>query len=212
MKVMASSLAAAFLLSLVPVVCHAQDFAADVVYIATAKRDAPSARTTTSSRSSKLYLSKDKMRLETRGLTETILLVNGEEHTSIALFPAQKAYQQLASVPSEYFRAQDAENACPDWQRVTDQKMACEKVGHEKVDGRDSVKYSNKSASDAGTSAVWIDVALKFVIKWQGGDRSAELHNIREGSQTAELFTVPAAYKVLQPQKASSKGFSPRSH
>lgn len=210
MKVMATNLVTAFLLSLIPALGHAQDFAADVVYIAATKPGAPSTGTaTTPDHSSKVYVSKDRMRLETHGVTGTILLVNGGEHTAVALFPAQKAYQPLTSVPSEYFWVVDAENACPDWEKALGQKVACEKVGHEVVDGRQAVKYQNTRASADATAAVWIDLALKFVIKWEGTDTGAELRNIREAPQAADLFTVPSAYSTLKPQK-SSKGFSKR--
>ena len=210
MKVMATNLVAAFLLALIPAVMHAQDFAADVVYIAATKRDAPSTGTATPpSHSSKLYVSKNKMRLETRGLTGTILLVNGDEHSAIALFPAQKAYQQLSSAPSEYFRVDNAQNACPDWEKVSSQKIVCEKVGPDVVNGRSAVKYQNKAAGNDGTNTVWIDSALKFVTKWEGGSTGAELRNITEAPQAADLFTVPSAYDVIRPQKPS-KGFSKR--
>ena len=212
MKLKATSLAATLILGLIPAVCHAQDFSADVMYVATHKPDAPTAGTGTSTHpSSKLYVSKDQMRLETRGLAETVLLVNGAEHTADALFPARKAYQPLATVPSEYFGVQDVENACPDWQKTADQKIACEKVGHEVVDGRRAIKYQNKGASDDATAAVWIDLTLKFVSKWQNASTGAELRNIKEEQQAADLFAVPAAYKLLQPQKAKSKGFSQKS-
>jgi hypothetical protein len=210
MKVMATNLVAALLLALIPVVVHAQDFAADVVYIATTKPDAPaSGSATPPGPSSKVYVSKNNMRLETHGVTGTILLVNGDEHSAIALFPAQKAYQQLASAPSEYFRVQDAENACPDWEKASSQKMLCEKVGPDAVNGRPAVKYQNKAAANDGTNAVWIDAALKFVIKWEGASRGAELRKITEAPQAADLFTVPSAYDLLRPQKPS-KGFSKR--
>jgi len=210
MKVMATTLLAALLLALIPPVVHAQDFAADVVYIATTKPHAPSGGTATPpGHSSKLYVSQNKMRLETRGVTGTILLVNRDEHSAIALFPAQKAYQQLNSAPSEYFRVEDAENACPDWAKASDQKIVCEKVGHEGVDGRPTVKYQNKGAANDATNAVWIDAALKFVIKWESASTGAELRNITEAPQAADLFTVPSAYDVLRPQKPS-KGFSKR--
>jgi hypothetical protein len=212
MKLNATSLAAAFLLGLIPAACHAQDFSADVVYLPISKPGAPSTGTGTPlHRSSKLYVSKDKIRLETRGLTNTILLVNGGEHTTVALYPAQKAYQPLAAGPSEYFRVENAEDACPDWQKAADQKIVCEKVTHEVVDGRQTVKYQNKHASDASTAAVWIDLALKFVVKWEGASTGAELRNIKEEQQAADLFAVPSAYEVLKPQKAKSKGFSQRS-
>jgi hypothetical protein len=208
MKVMATRLAAAFLLGLIPAAGHAQDFAADVVYIAT--KPASKGTAAPPGHSSKLYVGKDKMRLEAHGLADTILLVNAREQTAIVVFPLQKAYQQLANTPTEYFRVEDAENACPDWAKAANQKIVCEKVGADEVDGRRALKYQNKGASDAGIAAVWIDVALKFVIKWEGVSTGAELKNIREGQQRADLFAVPSDYKVLKPQTKASRGFSQR--
>lgn len=212
MKLNPTRFAAIVVLGLFPAAGAAQEFSADVVYVAASKPGASSAgKETLPQHSSKLYVSKDKIRLETRGFTGTILLVNGGEHTTVALFPGQKAYQPLATGPSQYFRVQDAENACPDWQKATDQKIVCEKVGHEVVDGRQVVKYQNKGATDASTAAVWIDLGLKFVVKWEGAGSGAELHNIKEAQQAADLFAVPSSYKALQPQKGKSKGFPQRS-
>jgi hypothetical protein len=211
MKLTATSLAATFLLGLIPSVCHAQEFSADVEYLATSKQDAsPPGTRISPDPSSKLYVSKDKMRLETHGLTDTILVVNGE-HNAVALFPLKKEYQPLPSGPSEYFRVENAEDACSDWQKAADQKIVCEKVGQEVVDGRQAVKYRNKGASGAATDAVWIDSALKFVVKWEGAGTGAELRNIKEAQQAADLFAVPSDYKVLKPQRAKHKGFSPQS-
>jgi hypothetical protein len=202
MKLKAASLAATFLLGLIPAVCHAQDFSADVMYSGTSTSAAPSTTATSPHHSSKLYVSKDKMRLETRGLTATILLVNAEEHTAVALFPSQKAYQPLAAAPSEYFRVQNAEEACSDWQKATDQKIVCEKVGHEVVDGRQTVKYVNKSAlADGAASAVWIDPTLSFVVKWGSPNSGAELRNIKEEQQSADLFVIPQGYELLRPRR-----------
>src|SRR5882762_271725 len=195
-------LAAMFLLAPIPLMCHAQDFSADVVYVASVKPGAPGkAAESSPHQSSRLYVSEDQLRLETRGLTGTVLLVNEAEHTAFALFAGQKAYQPLANGPSEYFRAESAEDACPDWQKASDQKIVCEKVGPELVAGRRTVKYQNKGASKAATAAVWVDVALKFVVKWQGAGTGAELRNIKEAQQAADLFAVPSDYEILKPQK-----------
>jgi hypothetical protein len=110
--------AAACLLGLSPLVCHAQSFSADVVYLASAVKPGapPAAAAGTPHVPSKLYVSKDRLRLETNGLTGTILLVNGGEGSAIAVFPGQKAYQPLVGAPSEYFWVDNAEEACADWQ------------------------------------------------------------------------------------------------
>jgi len=207
----ASGLVAAFLLGASPVVCQAQEFSADVAYYTAGKPHPAPARTAgPPHRSSKLYVGQDNIRLDTRGLTETILLVTGQERATVALFPAKKEYQALRAGPSDYFRAQNAEDACADWQKASDQKIDCEKVGHETVDGRKAVKYRNKQASPDATSAVWIDPSLKFVVKWEGAHVGAELRNIKEAPQAADLFAVPSDYDVLKPSKAKPKGFGQR--
>jgi hypothetical protein len=207
MKLKASMVVAMVLSGLIPGVCRAQNFSADVVYTAPSTPDAPSAGAASSPHPpSKIYVGKDKMRLETRGVTGTILLVNAEEHTTVALFPLLKVYQNLAAGPAQYFRVEDAENACPDWQKAASQKFDCIKVGPEVVDGRQTVKYQNKSTlTDTATTAVWIDAALKFVVKWADPDNSAELRNITEGVQPADLFVVPGNYQPRKPQQKKPK-------
>jgi len=118
----------------------------------------------------------------------------------------------LASGPSQYFRVENADDACQSRQRFAEQKIVCEKIGPAVVNSRETVKYQNKSASDTAPAAVWVDKALKFVIKWQAPSIGAELHNIniKEDQQAADLFAVPNDYKILTPLKATSKGFSTR--
>ncbi len=205
-------LAATILLGLIALVCEAQDFSADVLYLASTRPGASSAGAAAlPDQSAKVYVSKDHVRLETRGYTGIVLLVNGAERTAFAMFPAEKSYQPLASGPSELFRVKSAEDACRDWQKAADRKIACEKVGPELVNGRQAVKYQNKLASDAATAAVWIDVALNFVVKWEGSNSGAELRNIKEAQQPADLFVVPSDYEILKPQKAKSTGFGQQS-
>src|SRR5258705_8980678 len=190
MKLSATNLAATFLLGLIPAACHAQEFSADVVYLAINKPDAPSTGTGTSPRrSSKLYVSKEKIRLETNGITGTILLADRTEHTTIALQPMKKAYQLLGSGPSEYFRVENADEACPGWQSVAEQKIVCEKVGPEVVNGREAVKYQNKGASETATAAVLVDKALKCVTKWEAAGIGAEFAKLKEGQLTASYST-----------------------
>jgi hypothetical protein len=185
--------------------CHAQDFSANVVYFEvprTAGAKSPQAP-------SKLYVSKDKIRLQTYGFTDAILLVNGAEHSTVALYPSRKIYQQLAGA-SQYFRVENAGDACADWQKASDQRIACEKVGEEEVNGRHTVQYLNKNAKGASTSAVWVDADLRFVVKWETATTGAELREIKEEKLSSEMFIVPDEYKPMKPQKGSSKGFSPR--
>jgi hypothetical protein len=211
MGIKATTLIAALFVSLISTISQAQEFSADVVYLDTRNLNAPANESANAARpSSKLYVSKDKIRLETNGLTGTILLADIREHSAVVLQPKKKAYERLASAPSQYFRVESADDACAQWQSVAEQKIVCEKVGPEVIDGREAVKYQNKGTLEAATTAVWVDKALKFVITWQAAGSGAELRNIKEGQQAADLFTVPSDYKLPAAQKAISKGFSKR--
>jgi hypothetical protein len=81
-------------------------------------------------------------------------------------------------------------------------------VGRDVVGGRQTVKYTNRTASDVSASSVWIDANLKFVIKWESANIGVELRNIQEAPQTADLFNLPPDYDVPQPKKGNKKGFS----
>jgi len=211
MTTKAATVSAILMATLVSAVSHAQDFSADVVYLENSKVHARVSDSGKEARhSSKLYVSKGNIRLETNGLTGTVLVVNKEEHTAAALYPGKKSYQPLGSGPSEYFRVENADDACADWQRSAEHKIVCERVGRDTVNGREAVKYRNKTALDTAPAAVWVDKALKFVIKWESVDTSAELHNIKEEHQAADLFLVPSDYGMAAPQKAASKSFSHR--
>ena len=185
--------------------CHPQEFSANVVYFEVPR--------TTGAKSpqapSKLYVSKDKIRLQTYGFTDVILLMNGAEHSTVALYPSRKIYQPVAG-SSQYFRVENANDACADWQKATDQKIACEKVGEEEVNGRHAVKYLNRNAKGASMAAVWVDADLKFVVKWETAATGAELREIKEEKLSSEMFVVPDEYKPMKAQKGSSKGFTSR--
>jgi len=200
MKRSATSSVAVVLLALMAGICQAQDFSADVVYTRVPATQASPIGTAAPAAkpSSRIFVSKSKLRLESRGMINLVMLVDSADHTTIVLYPDQKAYQRMVSRPSQYFRAADAGNACPDWQEAAGKQLKCEKVGEDVTDGRKSIKYRN-TAADGSAEYVWIDSKLSFVIKWDLGETAAELHNIKEGQQPAGLFEIPPSYDVLKP-------------
>ena len=209
MRAMFLSLLAAFVFGVIPT-ATAQEFSADVVYTTVKSKTSSPATADTLDHSSKLYVRKDKVRLETNGFSGTVLLIDASDQSALALFPGHRGYQKVGYAPSEFFAVRDPENACPDWSMASAQKIACEKIGPETVDGRKAVKYQNKDAREGSATTVWIDATLKFVVKWETPNTTAELHNIKEGTQAAELFTVPADFSVLRPRKTAPKGFAKR--
>ena len=146
MGIKTTTLIAAFFVSLISTISQGQEFSADVVYLDTRKLNAPADGSANAAHpSSKLYVSEDKIRLETNGLTGTILLADIREHSAVALQPKKKAYERLASAPTQYFRVESADDACAQWQSVAEQKIVCERVGPEVVNGREAVKYRTRA-------------------------------------------------------------------
>jgi len=183
---------------------QAQEFSADVVYSNTVKQaDAGSAKAAAMPPSTRIFVSKDRMRLELRGMINQVMLVDVEKPEAYTLYPNQKAYSPLGSMPPQYFWVTDAENACGDWQKAVGKEISCQKVGPETVDGRSAIKY--KGEGPAGQEHVWVDTKLKFVIKWDADNAGAELHNVKEAPQADQLFQIPADYEVLQPKKKPPK-------
>jgi hypothetical protein len=207
MRFNAAYLAVILLSGAVPVFCQAQKFSADVVSIDSAANNHSRPADPSVHSASRIFVNEARMRLELGPPAGTVLLANAADQTAFALFPAKKEYEPLAGGLSEYFRVSDVENACSDWQATSAQKLNCEKVGHEIVEGRHTVKYHNKTASDVAISAVWIDEKLKFVVKWEGAGTGVELHNIQEAEQPSDLFTLPADYQMPKPRKGTNKGF-----
>jgi hypothetical protein len=204
MKCSASnSLALAMLLAMIAVVCQAQDFSADVVYtkVPAAQESSAGAAAAATAPASRIFVSKANMRLESRGMIDLVMLVDTVDHTTVVLYPGQKTYRKIGSRPSQYFRSTDVENACTDWQEAAGKQLKCEKVGEDVVGGRRTIKYKNPLA-DGSAEYVWIDSKLSYVIKWDLGQVGAELHNIKEGPQSADLFEIPKSYDVATPARS----------
>jgi hypothetical protein len=171
------------------------EFSADVV---TTKQSG-------SSVAMKLYLGKDKMRIESMDQgreNQGVGILNFSTQTVIVLMKQQQKYMEMPAAQSpgqrlmyNFFQTGDVENACGDWQKIArNQSGTCHKVGHETVNGRNTVKYEGTN-SKGESGYFWLDPQLRFPVKWQEKDNSGgELRNIQEGPQPASLFQVPAGY------------------
>jgi len=192
-------LLAAALLALWPAIGGSQEFAADVVYAVVAGTPTSAVRAAPA----RLFVSKEKMRLDFAGVAGQTLIVDDLQHQTLLLMRARRTYQQLGSRPSEYFRVADAEHACPDWEQAVGLSIRCESVGREVVDGREAVQYQ-RTRSNGVRDYVWIDAKLKYVIKWRADDTEAELRNVKEGAQLADWFEIPEGYEPARPLKSKS--------
>jgi hypothetical protein len=172
------------------------DFSADIVNLSATGNTFPV----------KIFSTKNKLRFQGQdknGHTTSIMLVDLAAGTSIVLIPQQQQYvqQTRAQIPGQgvtFFQPKDVEDACGEWQKMTQTdegvpKEKCRKVGHELVSGRDTVKYESAPAKGE-SSLVWIDAKLHFPLKWKGPVGARELRNIQKGPQAKELFEIPPGY------------------
>ena len=171
------------------------EFSADIVQ----KRKEGSAPT-------KVYFGKDKMRFDGAGDDRSgggsfIMDLNTESY--VVLMNKQHMYMEMPSKMMEsrgmfhFFKSGDVENACADWLKMSPNKGGtCHKAGSETVNGRSTVKYEGTNA-EGDKTAVWLDSKLRFPVKWEDKSGGGEMQNIKEGSQPASLFEIPAGYTKM---------------
>lgn len=192
------------LLSILPLGAFAQEFSGDFVNIGKDRsRSGPS----------KIFVGKDKMRMETNEGGEVGMgaaIVDFVNQKTIFLVPQQKMYmesmpQMKMQEKNMLFRPDDPNNACPQYISLVkkhnpNENVTCRKVGEDTVNGRATIKYAG--TSNNGSGFVWIDPKLRFVVKWLNdkGD-GTELRNIQEGSQDARLFVVPPDFHKFDMQQ-----------
>ena len=174
-----------------------EDFSADIAQFNQEKQTS----------SGKIYVTKDKVRLEPQGPNGHggVMILNFAAHTSDMLMPEHKMYMEMpagqgpaAQRTWAFFRPADAENACSDWQKLANRSGGeCHKVGSEVVNGRNTIEYEGKSAN-GDISHVWLDSKIAFPVKWEGKNSKGELQNIKAGPQPASLFEIPTDYQKMQ--------------
>jgi hypothetical protein len=121
-------------------------------------------------------------------------------HTSAVLWPTQKTYARAKDVgPAElyglyaYVHPADVDNACVEWMhRPGAEGETCRNLGHERLNGRDTVKYELSCYGEV--CRLWIDRKLRVLIKRESKWNSTELRNICEEPQLPSLFDVPDDY------------------
>jgi hypothetical protein len=186
-----------------------QDFSATVVDQRPGRQTNPT----------KVYVTKDKVRFESTQPSghSGVVILNLTAQTSDILMPERKIYIESVAGQGPYaqqkwtfFRIADVDNACADWQKIpSHQDGTCQKVGHETVNGRNTVKYTGTS-KDGDTVAVWIDSKVAFPIKWENKNGGGgELQDIKEGSQPASLFEIPSDYQKME-MPGGMRGVSPQ--
>jgi len=176
-----------------------EDFSADLV-------DTTNPNAT--ERKTKIYATKDKMRFEPQaeGAHGAAIILNLSTHTSDALMADRKMYMEFTQSQTpgmqqwsrDLFRPSDAGNACAEWLKLpANRGGSCKNLGSETVNGRSAIKYEGTN-SKGETGYAWVDKKICFPVKWQEKTDTWELQNIKEGSQPASLFEIPAGYQKFQ--------------
>jgi hypothetical protein len=194
-RVRALGAAALVLLASAPALGDTPEFSAEAVYAT-----APGVKQPPPTSSAKLYVGKEKLRIDFAGFVGHSLIVDEAAHRIVALLPDRKAYQPLESRPAEYFRIADAEGACLAWQRAIGTPIRCEKSGPELVAGRKTVRYT-RATGGGSIDEIWVDPTLQFAVKWRIDGIEVALRDIREGAQPADRFLVPDGYGPIGPSK-----------
>ncbi|HTS35390.1 MAG TPA: hypothetical protein VMH04_06945 [Candidatus Solibacter sp.] len=128
------------------------------------------------------------------------IILDRANHTSTILVPEQKVYYTGPSVraPELYtlyaiVHPVNVDDACPEWMHGPNVAgETCKKVGDEKVNGRNTVKYDLSCYGE--TCHLWIDRTLHAIVKRQTIWNSTELRNIREIPPDYSLFQIPPGY------------------
>jgi hypothetical protein len=175
----------------------------------------------------RIFSTKDKLRFQQEvktGRVDSIMIVNLARRTSIVLVPQQKQYieSNKPQIPGQgvtFFQAKKVDDACREWenliqlsedsdddapQNAAPVKHTCRKIGHESVNGRDTIKYED-TPDKGDSSSIWLDVTLHFPVKWKNAVSAGELRNIKEEPQPAELFAIPDGYTKRKLQNPPPK-------
>jgi hypothetical protein len=152
----------------------------------------------------KIYFGGQKTRFDMSGQRgEMIMITDATKKVAYMVMPNEKMYMEM-STAMQGMRGRgpslpDAKPLDPTNPCSADADMTCQKAGSETVNGRSCDKWEFKSKSDPSKNhTVWIDQKLHFPIKNVGAAGEIwELQNLKEGSQSASLFEVPAGYNKM---------------
>ncbi len=191
-----------FLVSLLAVagVASAGEFSADIV-----SRDASGAMTGTAAR---LYVSNDKVRIETSDATAGYFLSDGATATALFVRPGQQVFMDAKQSTrlTRIFLPVDPANPCLQWQAAAKNAGVaaaggdwhCEHAATSSV--TDTVEYT-VSSPDGESTRRWIATALQFPVKLRASDGTTlTLEHIQLQAQAAALFSVPTGYRKSDPQ------------
>jgi len=178
---------------------RAQQFSADLVV----QHDGAA-----STAAGKLYVSGNKMRLETPELADGFFLIDSGLPSAWFVRPAARIFMDArqSSRLVRTFVPVDPADPCRQWQAMA--KLAglaeqgdwrCERAGEETIGARNAIRYRAISGSGRELTG-WIDAERKFPLRVRTEDGAViTAENIRDEPQPAQLFEMPAGLKKFDP-------------
>jgi hypothetical protein len=157
----------------------------------------------------RVYVSRGKVRIETRDLSDGFFVVNADQPAAWFVRPRQRVFMDArrSSPLTQALVRVDPADACRQWQAMEalagaaggDAEWRCERIGSEDVDGHQALKYQITSRDDH-RSYRWIDPLRQFPIRLENWDGSVvTLDAIVDAPQASTLFAVPAGFRKLDP-------------
>jgi hypothetical protein len=185
------------------VTAQAQQFSADLVH-----RDTGGAAAV---KTGKLNVSNGRVRMETPDLPTGFFIVRGDANAAYFVRPAQRTFMDAkqSSQLTQVLVPVDSDNPCRQWQAMAKiagaadqgEEWRCERVGHDAIDGRDTIMYRAISPRNRRYFG-WIDPRFNFLVRLEAEDGTViDLVNIEEAPQPESLFEVPAGYRKFDPQQ-----------
>jgi hypothetical protein len=161
--------------------------------------------------SGKVFVANSDVHIEAPDDPRSFFIVQGGRSAAYLMRPAQRLYMDAAqsSLLTQLLVPVDPNDPCRQWQAMatiagaaaTGGQWRCQRLGAEKIDGRDTVKYRATSPQNQSSDG-WIDRRLGFPIRFRMADGTRiDLANIRQGPQAASLFEIPADYRKFDPRQ-----------
>jgi hypothetical protein len=159
----------------------------------------------------KIYVSGNKVRIETPDVSDGFFLVDTSIPASYFVRPSQHVFMdsKQSSQLTQFLVPVDLDDPCRQWQAMTgiadgnSQSAAwtCQRVGHAAVGGLvDTIEY-RASWPKGGAMRAWIDPRLKWPVRLTMADGAVvDLKNIQEQPQPASLFEIPSGYRKFDPK------------
>jgi hypothetical protein len=185
---------------------QSQEFSADLVI-----RHAEHAEHDFVPANGKLNVSGRKVRIETPDLATGYFIVRDDVGAAYFVRPVQRVFMDAkqSSQLTQVLVPVDPNDPCRQWQRMAQiagaardgAEWRCERIGFDRVDGRDTIRYRVVSPVNRQYLG-WIDQRLGFLIRLEAeGETTVDVVNIHGTPQSKELFEIPPAYRKFDPQQ-----------